>query len=75
MSLIKKILEVFTKDYRQETEYREFLEENINRIKLKSQEHFDFTKGLQNLVDANFQSNFHISTDNEEKNIGREPGE
>jgi len=32
--LFKKILEVFTKEYKEETEYREFMENNIDKFKL-----------------------------------------
>ena len=32
---LKKILEVFTKEYREETKYREFMEQNIDKFKLE----------------------------------------
>ena len=81
MGILKKIKEVFTKEYRQETEYRELLKKNIDKIKLKSEEHVDFAKKLNYLKDNDFQSNFHVKTDLDfsinqgNKNIGREPGE
>lgn len=31
-----KIFEIFTKEYRIETEYREFMKNNIDKMKLKS---------------------------------------
>ena len=32
MSFLQKIKEVFTKEYKQETEYRDFVEKNVNRL-------------------------------------------
>lgn len=32
--LFKKILQVFTKEYKEETEYREFMKNNIDKFKL-----------------------------------------
>jgi hypothetical protein len=31
---LKKILQVFTKEYKEETEYREFMKNNIDKFKL-----------------------------------------
>jgi len=72
MSFLQKILEVFTKEYRQETEYREHIRKNVDKIKLKSEERFDLSERLKNQMDNNFQSSFHVKVDsnpirNEEK--------
>ena len=63
MSFLQKIKEVFTKEYKQETEYRDFVEKNVNRFKLKSQERLDLSERLKSLEDNNFQSNFQVKTD------------
>ena len=44
MSFLQKIKEVFTKEYKQETEYRDFVEKNVNRFKLKSEERLDLSE-------------------------------
>ncbi len=63
MSFLQKIKEVFTKEYKQETEYRDFVEKNVNRFKLKSEERLDLSERLKSLEDNNFQSNFQVKTD------------
>ena len=63
MSFIQKIKEVFTKEYKQETEYRDFVEKNVNRFKLKSEERLDLSERLKSLEDNNFQSNFQVKAD------------
>lgn len=63
MSFLQKIKEVFTKEYKQETEYRDFVEKNVNIFKLKSEERLDLSERLKSLEDNNFQSNFQVKTD------------
>ena len=63
MSFLQKIKEVFTKEYKQETKYRDFVEKNVNRFKLKSEERLDLSERLKSLEDNNFQSNFQVKTD------------
>lgn len=63
MSFLQKIKEVFTKEYKQETEYRDFVEKNVNRFKLKSEERLDLSERLKSLEDNNLQSNFQVKTD------------
>lgn len=63
MRFLKKIKEVFTKEYKQETEYRDFVEKNVNRFKLKSEERLDLSERLKSLEDNNFQSNFQVKAD------------
>ena len=63
MSFLRKIKEVFTKEYKQETEYRDFVEKNVNRFKLKSEERLDLSERLKSLEDNNFQSNFQVKAD------------
>jgi hypothetical protein len=63
MSFLQKIKEVFTKEYKQETEYRDFVEKNVNRFKLKSEERLDLSERLKSLEDNNFQSNFQVKAD------------
>ena len=63
MSFLQKIKEVFTKEYKQETEYRDFVEKNVNRFKLKSEERLDLSERLKSLENNNFQSNFQVKAD------------
>ena len=63
MSFLQKIKEVFTKEYKQETEYRDFVEKNVNRFKLKSEERLDLSERLKSLEDNNLQSNFQVKAD------------
>lgn len=59
MSIFSKILEVFTKEYRKETEYREFQEDNINRFKLKS-DNYNIEESIESLRRNKFKSNFRV---------------
>lgn len=43
--MLRKICEVFTKEYRKETEYREFISEMANRFKLN-----DDSEDIENKV-------------------------
>lgn len=63
MRFLQKIKKVFTKEYKQETEYRDFVEKNVNRFKLKSEERLDLSERLKSLEDNNFQSNFQVKAD------------
>jgi len=55
----KKVLEVFSKEYKEETEYREFMEQNKDRIKYKSSEN-NIDKRIKALKNNNYKSNFNI---------------
>lgn len=59
MSIFSKILKVFTKEYRKETEYREFQEDNINRFKLKS-DNYNIEESIESLRRNKFKSNFRV---------------
>lgn len=59
MSIFSKILEVFTKEYRKETEYREFQKDNINRFKLKS-DNYNIEESIESLRRNKFKSNFRV---------------
>lgn len=76
MKMLKKILHVFTKEYRDETRYMEFMEQNVDKFKLRNDGRKDFLDGIQN---HNLENNFHIDINFErehnETNIGKEPGE
>ena len=62
MSIFSKIIEVFTKEYREETEYREFLEDNVDKAKLKGS-NFNVDASVENLKYINFRNNFHLSVE------------
>ena len=59
MSIFSKILEVFTKEYRKETEYREFQKDNIKRVKLKS-DNYNIEESIESLRKNKFKSNFRV---------------
>lgn len=63
MSFLQKIKEVFTREYRENTKYREFLKQNSDRLKLKCEERFDLEERLKKLKDDDFQSNFRVKVD------------
>ena len=51
--MIKEILNVFTKEYKEETEYRQYMEDHIDDFKLKSNgydadERVELLKQMQN---------------------------
>ncbi|MBQ8117263.1 MAG: hypothetical protein IJ794_00505 [Lachnospiraceae bacterium] len=55
--MLKEVREVFTKEFRDEVEYREFMQKKLYSFKLNNQSEAveDIIKRLQ---DKNFQSNF-----------------
>ncbi|MCI8383466.1 MAG: hypothetical protein HFJ33_01055 [Clostridia bacterium] len=63
MSLLKKIKEVFTKEYRQKIEEQEQIRRNVDKFKLKSQERKELSESLKNQIDTNFQSDFQIKVE------------
>ncbi len=61
MSFFSKIIEVFTKEYRQEIEYKEQMRKNVDKFKLKnSQERLGLSERLKSQIDTNIESNFRI---------------
>lgn len=57
---MNKILEVFTREYKKETEYQEFMETMRNKFKL-SYGMEDVEKGIELFKDKNVTINFKIS--------------
>ena len=57
---IKKVLEFFSKEYKEETKYREFMESNLDRMKIKLTED-DIDKKIKVLKNNNYKSNFKIN--------------
>lgn len=57
--MLAKIFEVFTKQYKEETKYREFLKSKLNSFKLENNDE-DAEYKLQTLINSNFVSNFKI---------------
>lgn len=57
--MLRKILEVFTRKYKEETEYREFLEKSLPKMHLRTNG-FDVEESISRLSDRGFQSNFKI---------------
>lgn len=57
--MLSKVLEVFTKEYRKETEYREFMEKNLDIFKLNNKSE-DIETKVKRLKDKGFVSNFRI---------------
>lgn len=54
-----KILKVFTKEFRQETKFLEFIENRILQDKLQSND-FNIDKEIQRLKKNNYKSNFKM---------------
>ncbi len=63
MSFFSKIIEVFTKEYRQEIEYKEQMRKNVDKFKLKSEKREDLSERLKSQIDTNYQSDFQIRVD------------
>ena len=61
MSILSKIMEVFTKEYKEETKYQIFMEENVDKMKLAN-ENFDADESVERLKRKEFQNNLHVST-------------
>ena len=60
--MLRKILEVFTRKYREETEYREFLEKSLPKMCLRTG-NYNAEEGIIKLSNRGFQSNFKIDID------------
>ena len=60
MGIFLKIKEVFTKEYKEETEYREFMESNINNFRLES-DNYNANESIESLKISNFKNNFKVS--------------
>lgn len=57
--MLRKVCEVFTKEYRKETEYREFMEKMLYRFELNNNSE-DVEQKVRRLSDKNFVSNFTV---------------
>lgn len=57
--MLGKVREVFTKEYREETEYREFADTMLHHFKLKNKSE-SIEKKVKRLSDDKFVSNFCI---------------
>lgn len=56
--MLKKVCEVFTKEYRKETEYREFTSGMLHCFKLNNSE--DVENKVERLRKKGYESNFRI---------------
>ena len=56
---IKKVLEVFSKEYKEETKYREFMEQNVDSLKQSNKESVD--EKVKRLINKDYKSNFKIN--------------
>ena len=61
--MFSKVREVFTKEYRKETEYREFMERQRFCFKLNNNSE-DIEQKVKRLIDSKFVSNFHLNWEN-----------
>lgn len=59
--MLNRVSEVFTKEYREETAYREFMEKMRHNFELNNNSE-DVEKKVKRLLDKNFVSNFRINT-------------
>ena len=59
MSIFSKIMEVFTKKYKEETGYLGFLKNNIDRFKLESND-YNIEENIERIRVVNFKSNFKV---------------
>lgn len=57
--MLKEVSKVFTKEYRRETEYQEFLQSFISRIKLSNCSE-SVTTILDRLREVGYNSNFYV---------------
>lgn len=58
--MLSKLYEVFTKDYKEETEFRGFILNMISHFKLKDSSE-SIEEKVKRLSDKEFVSNFHIN--------------
>lgn len=57
--MLSKLCEVFTKEYKEETEYREFMENTLHSCELNDKSE-DINEKVKRLVDKNFVSDFKV---------------
>ncbi len=60
--MLDKVKEVFTKEYREETEYREFMKSNVDFFKLKNKSE-SIDEKVARLSRINFVSEFNIEVE------------
>ena len=58
--MLSKVREVFTKEYREETNYREFASKMLHNFRLKNRSE-SVEEKIKRLSDKNFVSNFKVS--------------
>ena len=58
--MLSKVCAIFTREYKKETEYREFMENMIHCFKLNTNSE-DIEEKVKRLVDKNFVSVFKVS--------------
>lgn len=58
--MLSKVREVFTKEYKKETEYTEFMENMLHCFELNNKSE-DIEEKVKRLVDKNFVSDFKVS--------------
>ncbi len=58
--MLGKVREVFTKEYREETEYREFASKMLHSFRLKNESE-RIEEKIKRLSDKNFVSDFKVS--------------
>lgn len=58
--MLKELLHVFTKEYRDECLYREFVKSKIDSFKLSENEEEDVKEKIKRLEQAGFVSGFSI---------------
>lgn len=58
--MLKKVREVFTKEYREETEYCEFMEKMLHNFKLNNKSE-SVEEKVKRLMDKGFVSDFTIN--------------
>lgn len=59
--MLKEILKVFTKEYREKTECFELMRAKISDFKLSTNKEESIEDKIARLSNVGFQSNFHIS--------------
>lgn len=57
--MLSKVREVFTKEYKKETEYREFMEKMLHSFELNNKSE-DVEEKVKRLLDKNFVSDFKV---------------
>ena len=61
LEIIKKVLDVFSEEYREETRYRECMKQNMDKMKFKLATEEDVDKKIKRLELRNYESNFKIN--------------